>query len=326
MRGGVVVGDCWLWDGLVPRPMEIPDSLRTGPFTTSQAARAHVSIHVLRGDRFVQIFRGVWVSADLAVDESVRIAAARLLLPADAALSHVSALRRLGVGLGTGWPLHFSTNAVCQTRLPGVTLHRRRGRLSSNDVDGVPTLGPDRTFVDCATLFGLRDLVRAGDWLVRLGLTTPETLRAYAAERHLDGVLRARRASMFVASRVDSVTETDVRLLLRFARFPQPEVNAWITDAAGNVLGRGDLLFREYWVIVEYDGWHHERDARQRQKDHLRRERLEAAGWRLIVITSADMSNPSGIVKRVNAALVAGGYRGSEPAMSITWRRWFAAA
>jgi hypothetical protein len=187
-------------------------------------------------------------------------------------------------------------------------------------------LGPDRTFVDCATLFGLRDLVRAGDWLVRLGLTTPETLRVYAAERHLDGVLRARRASAYVASRVDSVTETDVRLLLQFARLPRPEVNAWITDDAGNVLGRGDLVFRGYWVIVEYDGWHHERDARQRQKDHLRRERLEAAGWRLIVITSADMSNPSGIVKRVNAALVAGGYSGSEPVMSITWRHWFAAA
>jgi hypothetical protein len=285
-----------------------------------------VSIHVLRGRRFVQLFRGVWVSADLAVDESVRIAAARLLLPADAVLSHVSALRRLGVGLGSEWPLHFSTNSTCQTRLPGVRLHRRRGMLSPSGLDGVPTLGPDRTFVDCATLFGLRDLVRAGDWLVRLGLTTPEVLRAYAAERHLDGVVRARRASVFVASRVDSVTETDVRLLLRFARLPPPMVNAWITDAAGNVLGRGDLVFRDYWVIVEYDGWHHERDSRQRQRDHLRRERLEGAGWRLIVITSADMSNPSGIVKRVNDALVAGGYRGPAPIMSITWRHWFAAA
>jgi hypothetical protein len=306
--------------------MEIPEPLRTRPFTTSQAAHAHVSIHVLRGRRFVQLFRGVWASADLAVNESVRIAAARLLLPSDAALSHVSALRRLGVGLGSEMPLHFSTNTTSQTRLPGVTLHRRLGRLNPSDVDGVPTLGPDRTFVDCATLLGLRDLVRAGDWLVRLGLTTPETLRAYAAERHLDGVVRARRASMFVVSRVDSVTETDVRLLLRFARLPRPEVNAWITDAAGNVLGRGDLVFREYWVIVEYDGWHHERDARQRQKDHLRRERLEAVGWRLIVITSGDMSNPSGIVKRVNAALVAGGYDGRAPVMSSTWRRWFAAA
>ena len=322
----MAVDEWWPWDGFVPRPIEIPESLRSTPFTTSQAARVEVSIHVLRGHRFVQLFRGVWVPADLTVDESVRIAAARLLLPADAALSHVSALRRLGVGLGSEWPLHFSTNTTSQTRLPGVMLHRRLGRLSPTDVDGVPTLGPDRTFVDCATLFGLRDLVRAGDWLVRLGLTTPEVLRAYAADRHLDGVLRARRASMFVAGRVDSVTETDVRLLLRFARLPLPEVNGWITDAAGNVLGRGDLLFREFWVIVEYDGWHHERDARQRQKDHLRRERLEAAGWRLIVITSADMSNPSRIVKRVNAALVAGGFRGREPVMSITWRRWFAAA
>ena len=310
----------------MPQPIDIPGPLRTRPFTTSEAALSRVSIHVLRGRRFIQLFRGVWVSAELAVDESMRIAAARLLLPADAALSHVSALRQFGATLGRESPLHFSTNTTTQTRLRGVTLHRRLGRLSPSDVDGVPTLGPDRTFVDCATLLGLRDLVRAGDWLVRLGLTTPEVLRAYAAERHLDGVVRARRASTFVASRVDSVTETDVRLLLRFARLPQPEVNGWITDAAGNALGRGDLVFREYWVIVEYDGWHHERDARQRQKDHLRRERLEAAGWRLIVITSADMSNPSGIVQRVHAAIVSGGYRGSGPIMSTTWRRWFAAS
>lgn len=310
----------------MPKPTTIPQSLRTRPFTTSEAARLDVSIHVLRGRRFLQLFRGVWVSADLTIDESLRIAAARLLLPADAAVSHVSALRRLGVGLGSEWPLHFSTNSTSQTRLRGVMLHRRLGRLNPSDVDGVPTLGPDRTFVDCATLIGLRDLVRAGDWLVRLGLTTPEILRAYAAERHLDGVLRARRASMFVTSRVDSVTETDVRLLLRFARLPLPEVNAWITDANGNVLGRGDLVFREYWVIVEYDGWHHERDARQRQKDHLRRERLEAAGWRLIVITSADMSNPIGIVKRVDASLRTAGYRGPGPVLSSTWHRWFDAA
>ena len=308
------------------RPIEIPDPLRTRPFTTSEAARLHVSIHVLRGRRFHQLFRGVWVCADLTVDEAMRIAAARLVLPADAALSHVSALRRLGVTLGKERPLHFSTNTTGQTRQRGITLHRRLGRLSPSDVDGVPTLGPDRTFVDCATQLGLRDLVRAGDWLVRLDMTTPEVLRAYASERHLDGVLRARRASMFVASRVDSVKETDVRLLLRFARLPPPEVNGWIADPAGNVLGRGDLVFREFWVIVEYDRWHHERDARQRQKDHLRRERLEAAGWRLIVITAADLSDPSGIVKRVHAALVAGGYQGRHPVMSLTWRQWFAAA
>jgi hypothetical protein len=316
----------WSSNGLVPRPIEIPEPLRTRPFTTAQAARLRVSIHVLRGRRFVQLFRGVWVSADLLVDESVRIAAARLLLPGDAALSHVSALRRLGVRLGSERPLHFSTNTTAQTRLPGVRLHRRLGKLTPGDVDGVPTLGPDRTFVDCATLLGLRDLVRAGDWLVRLGLTTPAVLREYAAERHLDGVVRARRATRFVASRVDSVTETDVRLLLHFARLPRPDVNGWICDGAGNVLGRGDLVFREHWVVVEYDGWHHERDARQRQKDHLRRERLEAAGWKLIVITSADMADPSGIVKRVHAALVARGYRGAKPVMSTTWRRWFAAA
>ena len=88
---------------------------------------------------------------------------------------------------------------------------------------------------------------------------------------------------------------------------------------------RGDLVYRRFRVIVEYDGWHHERDARQRQKDHLRRERLEAAGWTVIVITAADMKDPLGIVRRVHNALVARGYCGPAPVMGTTWHRWFAA-
>ena len=66
---------------------------------------------------------------------------------------------------------------------------------------------------------------------------------------------------------------------------------------------RGDLVHREQKVLVEYDGWQQERDATQRQWDGIRREQLEAAGWRVVVITTADMSHPSRIVTRVQQAL-----------------------
>lgn len=285
-----------------------------------------MSATVLKGNRFRRLFRGVWVCSDLLVTLPIRVQAARLVLPADAVVSHTTALALLGVESAPQAPLHFSTNTAFRRWHEGIVLHRRRWPLHPDVIDDIPVVGPDRALVDSATLLGHRDLVRAGDALVRHGHTIPEKLRRYADERHLDGVVRARRAVRDVRGGVDSVAETDVRLLIRFARLPEPEVNGWIINDAGIAIARGDLVYRRYKVIVEYDGWHHERDALQRQKDHLRRERLEAAGWTVIVVTAADLKDPLGIVRRVHAALAAGGYCGPAPVMSTTWHRWFAAA
>lgn len=308
-------------------PVRIPPQLANRPFTTAEGHRHGISRAVLSSSsRFRSLFRGVWVCADVETTPLMLLEAARLVLPPDAVVSHLSALQLLGIDGLALLPLHFSTNMSRRCRQEGITLHRRQGTLHPQVRSGIPVTGPDRSFVDSAQLLSHRDLVRVGDALVHLGLTTPDQLRAYALARHIDGVRRARRASRFVRAGADSVRETDLRLLLLFARLPEPEVNGWITSDAGITIGRGDLVYRAYRVIVEYDGWHHERDARQRQKDHLRRERLEAAGWRLIVVTAVDLKKPTGVVRRVHDLLVERGYRGPAPVMSTTWHRWFTAA
>jgi len=305
------------------RPAPLPAALEGRAFTTQEAYAAGLSKDVLGGRRIRRLHRGVYCYAHTEVTHELAISAARILLPGDAVLSHVTALRWWGVTLAPALPLHFSTNTTSQTALRGVILHRRSGRLHPRIVRGVPVLGPDRTFVDCATQLGHVDLVRAGDWLVRLRATTPNDLQRYAHERHLDGVRRARRAAPLVVERVDSPMETDVRLMLMFAHLPAPEVNVDIVDHEGRFVARGDLVFRRYRLIVEYDGWQHERDARQRQHDHLRRERLESLGWRLVVVTVADLRDRASVVRRVHRALSDGGYVGPAPVMSLTWRRWF---
>jgi len=257
---------------------------------------------------------------------ATRIAAARLVLPNDAVVSHTTALLLFGLESVPDRPLHFSTNSSLRRSHDGIVLHRRQGLLHPAFVDGILVVGPDRAFVDSALLLGHRDLVRVGDELVRRAMTTLDRLTSYAFDRHLDGVQRARRAVADVREYVDSVRETDLRLLLRFARLPEPEVNGWIVNDAGVAIARGDLVYRTFRVVVEYDGRHHELDPRQRQKDHLRRERLAAAGWTLIIITAQDFKDPMGIVRRVHAALVAHGYAGPAPVMSTTWHRWFDAA
>jgi very-short-patch-repair endonuclease len=69
------------------------------------------------------------------------------------------------------------------------------------------------------------------------------------------------------------------------------------------------MPYLRYKVLVEYDGWQHERDGRQRQRDRVRLEELAAAGWTVIVVTSRDLAFPADVASRVRRALIARGWR-----------------
>ena len=127
----------------------------------------------------------------------------------------------------------------------------------------------------------------------------------------------------FVIPGAESPMETFVRLLLVFARLPCPSPNQWIVNGNGYQVARVDLLYDTYGVVVEYDGWHHERDGRQRQRDRERREVLESLGYRLIVVTNEDLRTPQSIPWRVYDALRERGYCGPRPTTSVVWSRWF---
>lgn len=292
---------------------DLPAALRGRPFTASDAKACGITRRMLQGSRFVQIFAGAYRSFDTPDSFSLRVRAAMLVLPVDATLSHVSNLRWRGYDTVAAWPLHFSTNKRLHVERPGIVAHRRQGLLSSSLVRGVPLLGPDRTFVDAATQLSERELLRAGDWLVANRHTDILDLRAFAVTSHLDGVQRARRVAPIVREKVDSVRESDVRWIILSSGLPMPEPNPDLLDDQGHFLAKGDLVYASFKVLVEYDGWQHERDAVQRQRDHLRREQLEAQGWRVIVVTAEDFRHEASIAWRVYNALRQRGYTGSRP-------------
>ncbi len=293
------------------------------PFTRSQATAAGIEPGHLRSPRFRRLLRGVYIASDVSCDLSVWIAAALLVLPPDAVVSHTTAMRWYGFDPPGRHGLEFSTNLGLRTRVPGVILHRRRGTLHPREHCGAWVTGPDRTFVDVALRVDLPTLVSFGDHLVHRQLTQPAAIADYATERHLDGVRRARRLVKLVRDGAESPRESVVRLMLRFARLPEPELNVDISDAHGNFIARGDLVYRLWRVVVEYDGLHHLRDTAQWQRDLRRRELLEAAGWRVIVVTMNDFAVPASIPSRVHRALAAAGYRGPAPVLSWQWTRWF---
>lgn len=292
----------------MPAPTPLPAALAGRIFSVDEARAHGLSRRVLQGRRVVMVCPGYYRFADTEVAFEVAVEAALRVLPDDAALSHVSNLRWLGYEVRPEYPLHFATARTRRRFREDLVLHRYQGQLTSTFVRGVPLLGPDRTFVDCGTMLSIKELVRVGDWLVAQKHTDALTLRAYALTSHLDGVQRARRAAELVREGVESPRETDVRLALVESGLTEPELNTNILDELGRFLARGDLVYRRWKVLVEYDGWHHERDAWQRQRDHLRREALEAAGWLVIVVTTVDMRAPKTVAARVGRALMSRGY------------------
>lgn len=291
----------------------VPPSLIGRPFTTAEALAAGVSRRVLQGPQFAPVHRGVFRAAETPETFELRVRGALRVLPGDAALSHQSALTWIGYDGFADDTLHFSTASGSRIDRPGIEMHRRQELLRSSFVRDVPVLGVARTFVDVATDVSDRDLLRIGDWLVRWGHVDLLDLRGFALESHLDGVQRARRVAPLVRERVDSVRESDVRWIVWSSGLPVPEPNVPIIDDAGIRVAKGDLVYVAERVIVEHDGWHHERDAAQRQRDHLRRERLESLGWRVIVITVKDFEDEKQIAWRIYNALRERGYRGPRP-------------
>ena len=292
----------------------IPPELHGRAFTAAEAVDAGVTARMLQGARFTQVYLGVWRTTQTPETEDLRVRAAVKILPSDAALSHISAVRWRGLDVGPSIPLHFSTATAVHVKRTGIVVHRRQALLRSDLVRGVPVLGAARTFVDVATDVDDRQLLRIGDWLVRHRHVDLLDLRAFALEEHLDGVQRARRVAPLVREKVDSVRESDVRWIIHAAELPAPEPNVPIVDEHGVHVANGDLVYVDHKIVIEHDGWHHERDAEQRQRDHLRRERLEALGWRVIVITVRDFAQEKQIAWRVYNALVERGYRGHRPA------------
>lgn len=305
-------------------PDRLPPRLRHNPFRTQEGLRHGLTHKILAGPWFHRIHTGVVICADTTLTFTVYVFAALLVLPPDVALSHQSALRWWGVEIGDPRPVHFSTNTRTRVRREGIVLHRRQGRLRPRFRDGVNVLGPDRSFVDAACTLDIVELIKAGDWLLHLKHTDLDTLHGYAWARHLDGVLRARRALTWVRERVESPMETVVRLMIVWARLPEPDTNRDIFDPHGRFVARGDMPYFRYKVLVEYDGKWHERDPVQCQRDRERRQQLNDLGWCVIVVLSSDLPHKQGVVWRVYHALCDRGYDGREPLFNAMWSKWFA--
>ena len=190
-------------------------------------------------------------------------------------------------------------------------MHRDRVRVV--EVRGVPVTAPVDTWCQLSTVLELDALIEAGDALVRRKhpLATMAELRAgvshYAGQR---GAKKLREALTQVRPRTDSAKETATRLVIVRAGLPEPEVNGEIFDRLGRKIATGDLVFRRYKVLVEYDGEQHRTDEEQYHWDVDRLDAIMEAGWRVIRINKSHLRmSPSPALRKITTALAAAGWR-----------------
>jgi very-short-patch-repair endonuclease len=77
-----------------------------------------------------------------------------------------------------------------------------------------------------------------------------------------------------------------------------------VRDDLGWLIARVDLAYPELKVAVEYDGHDHTTDDR-RGRDIDRIDRLQRAGWVVVVVTGRQLGSPRRLVERVREALAA---------------------
>ena len=136
------------------------------------------------------------------------------------------------------------------------------------------------------------------------------------------GVVLARTAVKLVRERVDSPRETWLRLCLVLAGLPMPECNLVIGADQGPI-GRVDLVYLAYRLIIEYEGDQHRTDRNQWNRDIDRQEVFARDHWTLMRITSERARWARQLVRAVYQALKASGYDGPPPVFDELWASLF---
>jgi len=267
----------------------------------------------MRGSDLVQPFPGIRAPRHSPMTPTRLIAVYNERMSPENSFSHVTAALIHGLPL----PLRFSramTIHVCSEN--PATRHGGRGVVGHHNVPGhirivvahgFRVAAPVDTWCQLSTMLSLDELIMVGDALVRRinPLATMEQLRAAVARQSgRRGAKKLRAALEDVRPGVDSPKETELRLLLVRAGLPEPEVNGLIFNSVEAKIATGDLVYRLWRVLVEYDGGQHREDEEQYNWDIDRLDAIMESGWRVVRINKSHVGRRRATaIRRVEIAL-----------------------
>ncbi|WP_309615683.1 hypothetical protein [Salinibacterium sp.] len=292
----------------------IPPELNGASFSVKEARDFGVPASRLRHNELSAPFRGVRTTGSVAsiVDRAHAFAP---LLDQQQFFSHSTAAALWGMWL----PLRLQTAEIHvasiyphrEPRMVGVVGHRFGvGRVERALLFGLPLTTPVETWRLLAGELSLDELIAAGDSLVRRQnplATIDDLVRATGSHNGVRGLALLRQALSMVRAGADSARETDLRLLIANFGLPEPTVNERVS-ADGEPVRFGDLVFRQWRTIAEYDGRQHRDNPRQFARDVVRLEQL-APEWTVIRVLNEHMSDPGSVAKRIAVALSRNGWR-----------------
>ena len=238
--------------------------------------------------------------------------------PPAAAAIHVSSPQPSVLALPAPAAIHVSSPPGCaQARARGVVGHRTSGRLPVIVHRGLPVVPAPLAWCQLAATLAREDLVAIGDSIVTGRRRGTERAPGLASPADLESAVgvwgsgRGARALAWALPRVrvgaESRPETLTRLLLTGARLPEPLLNHPTLVADGRVL-HPDLKYPAWRLVFEYEGDGHRIDRRRWQRDIRRHRAFEAAGWRVIRVTSDDLFvEPEGFLTRVREHVAVAG-------------------
>jgi Protein of unknown function (DUF559) len=260
---------------------------------------------------FRRVLHNVYAEPGVVHDHKLKAQAAALLMPPEAAIGGRSAAAWFGAAFASAAePVVVVVPRQCRWKGPrGVQVHRTELRADEiwTDDGGVRLTVAERTAWDVATLDSTMSAVALLDGMLRDAtlnggeLSEQLLARQFAARRGRWGSRRAQTVLPLIDGRAMSPPESRVRVACHLAELPHP-VPQFEVYERGYFLGQVDLAWPDAKLIVEYEGAYHF-DDRQIVKDDARYDRLVAAGWRLIRLSSIDLHDLDGVVARIRAVL-----------------------
>jgi hypothetical protein len=255
-----------------------------------------------------------------------RLRAYATKMRAETFFTHASSGVIWGIPLPRG--LHDVVHVGClhPSRAPrgrGVRGHEiSPSMVSIRDHLGFRLASPASTWAQLGSVLSVRDLVAAGDAIVRIprgpggrpgepnsALGSLDQLAAAAEAGRRTGASRLRTALPLIRLGSSSRPESHLRLVLDDAGLPSPVLDVEIRDEAGVLLGITEIAYPDRGVLVEYEGDHHRSDPAQWNRDIAKYERYRAAGFEVVRITSEHLyTRPAEAPLRVRDALRAAGW------------------
>ncbi|WP_146078244.1 hypothetical protein [Subtercola sp. Z020] len=318
----------------MPRPFELPPALRGDAFSRADALRRGLDDNRLRRSDLAAPFTGIRVvSADrptgirsLCEAYAPRLRPGQYFSHRTAALlwELPSAVRRsaahvldVSVTAEAGWP----------PTARGVRGHVLAVAPRVVELRGLPVCDAASVWIQLGSVAGVDELVAVGDAAVyrsrfaRADDPRPFTTIAELSERltHFRGRGKRRLESALALVRegVESPMETALRLLLVRGGLPEPEINVDLYTGSGEFAGRADLYYREFNVVVEYDGEQHRLDRAVYASDQRRITRLLDLNAVVRVRVEGLRSEAHLTLAEVRAALTAAGWRPIDSVISV---------